>query len=80
MIESTLKYEFSFTASYLRVNDMVLFATKYLNEGVMEFNSDKGTINKRMVSEFKKSIDNLIAEADRVKQIFVQFYIIHPLH
>ncbi|WP_088323654.1 DUF1819 family protein [Polaribacter tangerinus] len=59
MIESNLKYEFSFTASSLRVNDMVLFATKYLNEGVMEFNSDKGTTNKRMVSEFKKRIDNL---------------------
>ena len=59
MIESNLKYEFSFTASSLRVNDMVLFAKKYLNEGVMEFNSDKGTTNKRMVSEFKKRIDNL---------------------
>jgi hypothetical protein len=56
MIESNLKYEFSFTASSLRVNDMVLFATKYLNEGVMEFSSDKGTTNKRMVSEFKKRV------------------------
>ena len=59
MIESTLKYEFSLTGSSLRVNDMVLFASKYVNEGVAEFKSDKGTTNKRMVSEFKKRIDNL---------------------
>ena len=43
----------------LTVNDMVLFASKYVNEGVAEFKSDKGTTNKRMVSEFKKRIDNL---------------------
>jgi hypothetical protein len=59
MIESKLKYEFSLTGSSLRVNDMVLFASKYVNEGVAEFKSDKGTTNKRMVSEFKKRIDNL---------------------
>jgi hypothetical protein len=38
---------------------MILFATKYINEGLLEFKSDKGTTNKRMVSEFKKRIDNL---------------------
>lgn len=59
MIESTFKYEFSLTASSLRVNEMILFATKYINEGLLEFKSDKGTTNKRMVSEFKKRIDNL---------------------
>lgn len=59
MIESKLKYEFSLTGSSLRVNDMVLFSSKYVNEGVAEFKSDKGTTNKRMVSEFKKRIDNL---------------------
>jgi hypothetical protein len=59
MIESKLKYEFSLTGSSLRVNDMVLFATKYVVDGVAEFKSDKGTTNKRMVSEFKKRIDNL---------------------
>ncbi len=59
MIESKLKYEFSLTGSSLRVNDMVLFASKYVSEGVAEFKSDKGTTNKRMVSEFKKRIDNL---------------------
>jgi hypothetical protein len=59
MIESKLKYEFSLTGSSLRVNDMVLFATKYVIDGVAEFKSDKGTTNKRMVSEFKKRIDNL---------------------
>ena len=59
MIESTLKYEFSLTGSSLRVNEMILFATKYINEGLLEFKSDKGTTNKRMVSEFKKRIDNL---------------------
>ena len=30
-----------------------------VSEGVAEFKSDKGTTNKRMVSEFKKRIDNL---------------------
>lgn len=59
MIESTFKYEFSLTASSLRVNEMILFATKYINQGLLEFKSDKGTTNKRMVSEFKKRIDNL---------------------
>ena len=59
MTESTFKYEFSLTASSLRVNEMILFATKYINEGLLEFKSDKGTTNKRMVSEFKKRIDNL---------------------
>ena len=59
MKESTLKYEFSLTGSSLRVNDMVLFVSKYVSEGVAEFKSDKGTTNKRMVSEFKKRIDNL---------------------
>jgi len=59
MIESTFKYEFSLTGSSLRVNEMILFATKYINEGLLEFKSDKGTTNKRMVSEFKKRIDNL---------------------
>ena len=59
MTESTFKYEFSLTGSSLRVNEMVLFATKYINEGLLEFKSDKGTTNKRMVSEFKKRIDNL---------------------
>ena len=59
MTESTFKYEFSLTGSSLRVNEMILFATKYINEGLLEFKSDKGTTNKRMVSEFKKRIDNL---------------------
>ena len=59
MTESTFKYEFSLTGSSLRVNEMILFATKYTNEGLLEFKSDKGTTNKRMVSEFKKRIDNL---------------------
>lgn len=59
MIESTFKYEFSLTGSSLRVNEMILFATKYINQGLLEFKSDKGTTNKRMVSEFKKRIDNL---------------------
>ena len=59
MIESTFKYEFSLTASSLRVNEMILFATKYINEGLLEFKSDKGTTNKRMVSEFKKRLDHL---------------------
>ena len=59
MIESTQKYEFSLTGSSLRVNDMVLFASKYVSEAVAEFKSDKGTTNKRMVSEFKKRIDTL---------------------
>lgn len=52
-------YNFSLTGSSLRVNDMVLFAFKYLNKGVTEFHSAKGTTNRRMVSEFKKRIDNL---------------------
>ena len=59
MTDSTFKYEFSLTGSSLRVNEMILFATKYINEGLLEFKSDKGTTNKRMVSEFKKRIDNL---------------------
>ena len=59
MTESTFKYEFSLTGSSLRVNEMILFATKYINQGLLEFKSDKGTTNKRMVSEFKKRIDNL---------------------
>ena len=66
MIESTLKYEFSLTGSSLRVNDMVLFASKYVNEGVAEFKSDKGTTNKRMVSEFKKRIDHLTNNQQRL--------------
>ena len=59
MTDSTFKYEFSLTGSSLRVNEMILFATKYINQGLLEFKSDKGTTNKRMVSEFKKRIDNL---------------------
>ena len=59
MTDSTFKYEFSLTGSSLRVNEMILFATKSINEGLLELKSDKGTTNKRMVSEFKKRIDNL---------------------
>lgn len=62
MIGSNHKYEFSLTGASLRVNDMVLFAAKYVIEGVSEFHSDKGTTNKRMTSEFKKRIDNLTEE------------------
>lgn len=59
MTDSIFKYDFSLTGSSLRVNEMVSFATKYVNDGLLEFKSDKGTTNKRMVSEFKKRIDNL---------------------
>jgi len=59
----TSKYDFSFTASSLRLNEMLLVARAY-HEGVeVDYTNDlgggKSSTGKRMLSEFKKRISHL---------------------
>lgn len=59
MIMIEKKYEFSFTASSLRVSDMIQFAQLYLTNNEIDIGLTKESTNKRIVSEFKKRIDSL---------------------
>lgn len=59
MIMIEKKYEFSFTASSLRVSDMIQFAKLYLTDNVIDIGFTKESTNKRIVTEFKKRIDSL---------------------
>ena len=59
MIMIEKKYEFSFTASSLRVSDMIQFAKLYLTDNVIDIGLTKESTNKRIVTEFKKRIDSL---------------------
>ena len=59
----TDKYDFSFTASSLRLNEMLLVA-RAINDGVeIDYTNDlgggKSSTGKRMLSEFKKRILHL---------------------
>lgn len=59
----TSKYDFSFTASSLRLNEMLLVARAF-NDGVeVDYTNDlgagKSSTGKRMLSEFKKRVSQL---------------------
>jgi hypothetical protein len=57
------KYDFSFTASSLRLNEMLLVARAYHDGVEVDYNNDlgggKSSTGKRMLSEFKKRILHL---------------------
>lgn len=59
----TNKYDFSFTASSLRLNEMLLVARAYQNDVEVDYTNDlgggKSSTGKRMLSEFKKRISHL---------------------
>jgi hypothetical protein len=59
MIMIEKKYEFSFTASSLRVSEMIQFAKLYLTDNEIDIGLTKESTNKRMISEFKKRVDSL---------------------
>ena len=65
MIE-TNKYDFSFTASSLRLNEMLLVALAYHDGVEVDYTNDlgggKSSTGKRMLSEFKKRISNMTSE------------------
>ncbi len=62
MIE-TEKYGFSFTASSLRLNEMILVASAIIEKRKIDYINDlgggKSTTGKRMLMEFEKRISNL---------------------
>lgn len=62
MIE-TEKYGFSFTASSLRLNEMILVASAIVEKRELDYINDlgggKSTTGKRMLMEFEKRISNL---------------------
>jgi hypothetical protein len=57
------KYDFSFTASSLRLNEMLLVASATVNGIEVDYTNDlgagKSSTGKRMLSEFKKRISHL---------------------
>ncbi|WP_438965584.1 DUF1819 family protein [Flavobacterium sp.] len=59
----TNKYDFSFTASSLRLNEMLLVARAYHDDVEVDYTNDlgggKSSTGKRMLSEFKKRISHL---------------------
>ena len=59
----TNKYDFSFTALSLRLNEMLLVACAYHNGKEVDYTNDlgsgKSSTGKRMLSEFKKRISHL---------------------
>lgn len=65
----TNKYDFSFTASSLRLNEMLLVSRAYQNDVEVDYTNDlgggKSSTGKRMLSEFKKRISHLtLAQVD----------------
>ena len=62
----TNKYDFSFTASSLRLNEMLLVARAYHDDVEVDYTNDlgggKSSTGKRMLSEFKKRISHLTPE------------------
>lgn len=66
----TTKYDFSFTASSLRLKEMILVA-KALNENkevdyINDLGNGKSSTGKRMLSEFKKRFSHLTKEQVQV--------------
>lgn len=65
MIE-TEKYGFSFTASSLRLNEMILVASAIVEKRELDYINDlgggKSTTGKRMLMEFEKRISNLTSQ------------------
>ena len=63
MISINDKYDFSFTASSLRLNEMLLVARATKDEVDVDYTNDlgsgKSSTGKRMLSEFKKRISHL---------------------
>ncbi len=63
MIVKLDKYDFSFTASSLRLNEMLLVASATVNGIEVDYTNDlgagKSSTGKRMLSEFKKRISHL---------------------
>jgi len=59
----TVKYDFSFTASSLRLNEMILVANAVLEKREIDYTNElgggKSTTGKRMLSEFKKRVSKL---------------------
>lgn len=59
----TNKYDFAFTASSLRLNEMLLVARAYHDGFEVDYTNDlgggKSSTGKRMLSEFKKRISHL---------------------
>jgi hypothetical protein len=66
MIEMDDKYDFSFTASSLRLNEMLLVASATVNGVEVDYTNDlgsgKSSTGKRMLLEFNKRIKNLTTE------------------
>jgi len=58
-----VKYDFSFTASSLRLNEMILVANAVLEKREIDYTNElgggKSTTGKRMLSEFKKRVSKL---------------------
>ena len=80
----TKKYEFSFTASSLRLNEMILVANSILDERdidyVNELGNGKASTGKRMYSEFHKRLVRLtntqvelLANGDLITQKQIAF-------
>ena len=59
----TLKYDFSFTASSLRLNEMIIVANARLENRTIDFVNElgngKSSTGKRLLMEFEKRISNL---------------------
>lgn len=83
MIESH-KYDFSFTAASLRLNEMILVANATLDKRDIDFINElgagKSTTGKRMFAEFNKRISKLselelryLVDADLVSQKQIAF-------
>lgn len=62
----TNKYDFSFTASSLRLNEMLMVARAHQNGVEVDYTNElgggKSSTGKRMLSEFKKRISHLTPE------------------
>ena len=62
-MEHMSKYDFSFTASSLRLNDFLIVAMAYLDnvelDYVNELGGGKSSTGKRMLAEFNKRMSNL---------------------
>ena len=65
-MSGTEKYDFSFTASSLRLSEMVLVAKHHLDgtkvDFVNELGKGKSATGKRMYAEFSKRVDSLTKE------------------
>lgn len=84
LMTDTLKYDFSFTASSLRLNEMILVAKAHLENRTIDFVNElgngKSTTGKRMLMEFDKRISiltpqqlQLLAQSDLTTQKQIAF-------